>query len=157
MARALPAGQEAEQLLVTHPYAFGPVQREPRERRSKRPDPRSERDGAFRARLFRLWIRRESAGQQLTAAAYFTAATADETELRALADRLYRRVDWCWAQRKGAAVAMGWKPESGFLKYRREGYSEALLLFTLGLGSPTHPLTEASFAAWTRTYRRENH
>lgn len=93
----------------------------------------------------------------LTAAAYFTAATADETELRALADRLYRRVDWCWAQRKGAAVAMGWKPESGFLKYRWEGYSEALLLFTLGLGSPTHPLTEASFAAWTGTYRWENH
>lgn len=93
----------------------------------------------------------------LTAAAYFTAATADETELRALADWLYRRVDWGWAQRKGAAVAMGWKPESGFPKYRWEGYSEALLLFTLGLGSPTHPLTEASFAAWTRTYRWENH
>jgi hypothetical protein len=69
---------------------------------------------------------------------------------------LYHRVDWCWAQRKGAAVAMGWKPESGFLKYGWEGYSEALLLFTLGLGSPTHPLSEASFAAWTRTYRWEN-
>ena len=93
----------------------------------------------------------------LTAAAYFTAATADETELRALADRLYRRVDWGWAQRKGDAVAMGWKPESGFLKYRWEGYSEALLLFTLGLGSPIHPLTESSFAAWTGTYRWENH
>ncbi|WP_040855923.1 glucoamylase family protein [Thiorhodovibrio frisius] len=92
----------------------------------------------------------------LTAAAYFTAATADETELRALADRLYRRVDWCWAQRKGAALVMGWKPKSGFLNYGWEGYSEALLLYTLGLGSPTHPLSEASFPAWTSTYQWEN-
>ena len=92
----------------------------------------------------------------LTAAAYFTAATADEAELRDLADMLYRRVDWCWAQRKGAAVVHGWKPKSGFLNYGWEGYSEALLLYTLGLGSPTHPLTEASFPAWTSTYQWEN-
>jgi hypothetical protein len=92
----------------------------------------------------------------LTAAAYFTAATADEAELRELADMLYRRVDWCWAQRKGAAVVHGWKPKSGFLNYGWEGYSEALLLYTLGLGSPTHPLTEASFPAWTSTYQWEN-
>ncbi|WP_295952612.1 glucoamylase family protein [Rhodoferax sp.] len=92
----------------------------------------------------------------LTAAAYFTAATADETELRTLADALYRRVDWRWAQHKGAAVVLGWKPESGFLHYGWQGYSEALILYVLGLGSPTHPLTAASFEAWTRTYQWEN-
>ena len=31
----------------------------------------------------------------LTAAAYFTAATADESELRALVETLYHRVDRC--------------------------------------------------------------
>jgi hypothetical protein len=92
----------------------------------------------------------------LTAAAYFTAANADETELRALADTLYRRADWGWAQPQGAAVVHGWKPGSGFLNYGWEGYNEALLLYTLGLGSPTHPLTEASFPAWTGTYQWEN-
>ena len=92
----------------------------------------------------------------LTAAAYFTAATAAETELRALADALYRRVDWRWAQRKDATVALGWKPESGFLRYRWLGYSEALILFVLGLGSPTHPLTADSFEAWTRSYQWHN-
>jgi hypothetical protein len=92
----------------------------------------------------------------LTAAAYFTANTADESELRALVETLYHRVDWCWAQPKGAAVVHGWKPGSGFLNYGWEGYSEVLLLYALGLGSPTHALTDASFSAWTGTYQWEN-
>jgi hypothetical protein len=92
----------------------------------------------------------------LTAAAYFTAATADEAELRALTETLYHRVDWCWAQPDGAALVHGWKPGSGFLNYGWEGYSEALLLYALGLGSPTHALTDTSFPAWTGTYQWEN-
>ena len=92
----------------------------------------------------------------LTAAAYFTAEAAAENELRRLADALYRRVDWRWAQRDGSAVMHGWKPESGFLNYGWEGYSEAILLYVLGLGSPTHPLTEEGFRAWTVTYQWEN-
>ena len=92
----------------------------------------------------------------LTAAAYFTAPNPAEGELRELAEALYRRVDWRWAQRDGSAVVHGWKPESGFLNYGWEGYSEAILLYVLGLGSPTHPLTEESFQAWTVTYQWEN-
>lgn len=92
----------------------------------------------------------------LTAAAYFTAATPDEIKLRALVDTLYHRVDWSWAQPTGTAVVHGWKPGSGFLNYGWEGYSEALLLYALGLGSPTHALTESSFPAWTSTYQWEN-
>ena len=98
----------------------------------------------------------------LTAAAYFNAKTsatpdsADENELRRLADALYRRVDWRWAQRAGGAVTHGWKPECGFLNYGWEGYSEAILLYVLGLGSPTHALTDQSFPAWTMTYQWEN-
>jgi hypothetical protein len=92
----------------------------------------------------------------LTAAAYFTAATADETELRALVDALYQRVDWGWAQPHGAAVVHGWKPGSGFLNYGWNGYSEALLLYALGLGSPTQALNDASFEDWTGTYQWEN-
>ena len=92
----------------------------------------------------------------LTAAAYFTADTPAEAELRRLADALYRRVDWRWAQRDGSAVMHGWKPECGFLHYGWEGYSEAILLYVLGLGSPTHPLTERSFLDWTVTYQWEN-
>jgi len=88
----------------------------------------------------------------LTAGAYFDAETPEEQQLRSLADALYRRADWPWAQNGGATVTHGWKPESGFLPWRWEGYDEALVLYVLGLGSPTHPLPESSYAAWTSTY-----
>jgi hypothetical protein len=89
----------------------------------------------------------------LTAGIYFDADTEDEHEIRMLSDALYRRADWQWAQNEGATVTHGWKPESGFLKYRWEGYDEAMLLYMLGLGSPTHPLLESSYAAWASTYQ----
>lgn len=92
----------------------------------------------------------------LTAAVYFDMASTDEQEIRTLADALYRRADWQWAQNQGATVTHGWKPESGFLHYRWEGYDEALLLYILGLGSPTYPLPASSYAAWTSTYRWEH-
>src|ERR1700690_3129681 len=88
----------------------------------------------------------------LTAGIYFNADKSEELEIRTLADALYRRADWQWAQNQGATVTHGWKPESGFLKYRWEGYDEAMLLYVLGLGSPTHPLPESSYAAWASTY-----
>jgi len=89
----------------------------------------------------------------LAAAAYFDREARDEREISKLADALYRRVDWQWAQNGSLTVAHGWKPESGFLRFRWEGYSEAILLYVLGLGSPTHALPETSYTAWTRTYR----
>jgi hypothetical protein len=88
----------------------------------------------------------------LAAASYFDRDTAQEHELRALADALYRRVDWRWAQNGSATLSHGWKPESGFLPYRWEGYDEALLLYVLALGSPTYALPEESYPAWASTY-----
>ena len=89
----------------------------------------------------------------LTCAAYFNRDVAGEREIRTLAEALYRRADWHWAQNGALKVSEGWKPESGFLKYRWEGYSEALLLYVLGLGSPTYPLRSRSYDAWAGTYR----
>jgi hypothetical protein len=88
----------------------------------------------------------------LTAAAYFDGDTSDEAEVRRLADALYRQADWNWARDGGPTLTHGWKPESGFLPYRWEGYDEGLLLYVLGLGSPTHPLPPESYAAYCSTY-----
>ena len=88
----------------------------------------------------------------LTAAAYFDRDAQDEQQIRTLADELYRRADWRWAQHGGATVTHGYKPKSGFIKYRWEGYDEALLLYVLGLGSPTYPLSDESYPAWLSTY-----
>ncbi|MEX1243802.1 MAG: glucoamylase family protein [Thermoanaerobaculia bacterium] len=92
----------------------------------------------------------------LTSGAYFSAAADDEREIRELTRFLYERVDWPWAAAGGLLVRMGWKPAAGFQSYGWEGYSEAMLLYILGLGSPTHPLPAESYDAWTRTYQWEN-
>jgi hypothetical protein len=92
----------------------------------------------------------------LTVGAYFTADTADEKELRALAGELYGRVDWDWARNGQATLAQGWVPESGFYHYGWEGYSEASLLYVLALASPTHAVSAASLTAWSETYQWEH-
>ena len=89
----------------------------------------------------------------LTSAQYFNRETADEREIRTLASEIYARADWQWAQNGGDTVTHGWRPESGFIKYRWQGYNEALLLYVLGLASPTHRLPERSYRAWTETYK----
>jgi hypothetical protein len=89
----------------------------------------------------------------LAAGAYFGEDDESELEIRGLADKLYRRADWRWAQNGGATVSHGWRPGKGFLRYRWEGYDEALILYVLGLGSPTHPLPPESYAAWLSTYK----
>ena len=70
----------------------------------------------------------------LAAGAYFDRNTPAAREIRPLANELYARADWQWAQNGGATVTHGWKPESGFLPWRWEGYDEALILYLLGLG-----------------------
>ena len=90
----------------------------------------------------------------LTVGRYFDAPTGEEEEIRALADSLYRRADWAWVQfDDGGSVTMGWMPECGFLPHRWEGYDEAMLLYLLGLGSPTHPLAEESYLRRVAAYR----
>ncbi len=88
----------------------------------------------------------------LAAAEYFNGDAEDECEIRTLAETLYARANWHWAQNRAVTVTHGWRPERGFLKYRWQGYSEALLLYVLGLASPAYPLPQKSYQAWTRTY-----
>jgi hypothetical protein len=88
----------------------------------------------------------------LAAAMYFDRDDEDEHRIRVLADELYRSANWRWAQNGKATVTHGYKPRHGFLGYRWEGFDEALLLYVLGLGSPTHPLSDTSYAAWLSTY-----
>jgi hypothetical protein len=89
----------------------------------------------------------------LTAAEYFNRDTDDERELREVANAIYARADWQWAQNRGVTVTHGWKPENGFIRYRWQGYDEALILYILGLGSPTYSLPESSYRAWSKTYK----
>jgi hypothetical protein len=88
----------------------------------------------------------------LTCARFFTGEAVNEVEIRSLADMLYQRVEWDWALDGASSLSMGWRPESGFLASRWTGYNEALLLYVLALGSPTYPVSEKSYVAWTSGY-----
>ncbi len=92
----------------------------------------------------------------LAAHIWFDGSTPAEEEIRRLSDALYQRMDWQWAHNGGKTIMQGWKPECGFLHYGWEGYSEGLLLYVLGMGSPTYPLPGGSYPAWTATYQWEN-
>ncbi len=89
----------------------------------------------------------------LTAAEYFDGDDANEREIRDTAQAIYERVDWAWACNGEATITMGWTPEQGFQEWRWKGYNEALLLYALALGSPTHPVTKEAYAEWLSTYR----
>jgi hypothetical protein len=83
---------------------------------------------------------------------YFDAPDRDEVEIRALAESIYRRVDWRWAQPNAPAISLGWSPEQGFLRYDWRGYNEAMLVYLLALGSPSFPVGIAAWNEWTSTY-----
>jgi hypothetical protein len=91
----------------------------------------------------------------LSVGPYFDGPDPTENSIRVTAEALYRRVDWRWAQNESATLSQGWHPDYGFLHYGWEGYNEALLIYILGLGSPTLPLLASSFANWTLTYQWE--
>ncbi|UHQ21616.1 hypothetical protein LVB77_13105 [Lysobacter sp. 5GHs7-4] len=88
----------------------------------------------------------------LFAQSYYDRDDAREKEIREIADTLYRRVDWNWLQKNKPLVSMGWFPESGFIKHDWTGYNEAMLLYVLALGSPSHPVSPDAWTVWTRTY-----
>lgn len=84
---------------------------------------------------------------------YFDGADPDETAIRELADSIYGRVDWGWAQRDPPGVSMAWRPESGFSSHDWRGYNEAMILYVLALGSPTHPIEPAAWDFWVSSYQ----
>jgi hypothetical protein len=88
---------------------------------------------------------------------YFAGPDPGEAEIRALADAIYGKVDWQWAQQPAQerpAISLGWKPESGFLPYSWRGYNEAMIVYILALGSPTHPVEPAAWNAYQRDFDR---
>ena len=88
----------------------------------------------------------------LVSQSYFDRQTRNEKEIRRLADSLYRRVDWSWTAEGRPGIALGWTPEDGFDKNSWHGYNEAMIMYILALGSPTHPVPQSVWDYWTSTY-----
>jgi hypothetical protein len=90
-------------------------------------------------------------GGALFAQSYFDRDTPIEAEIRDLAEKIYGRVEWTWAQRSNTGtdaanlpnsrgITMGWYPEKGWETHDWVGYNEGMLVYVLALGSPTHPV-----------------
>ena len=82
---------------------------------------------------------------------YFDRDDPAEAEIRELAEKLYRRVEWNFYQVHSPAITMAWFPERGFERAEYRGYNEAHLLYILALGSPTHPVSSNAWQEWTKT------
>ena len=76
---------------------------------------------------------------------YFPAA-----EVQGLADAIFDRVEWTWLSEDTSLLPHGWTPETGFLPYRWDNYSELMMMYLLGLGSTSHPLRQETWTAWKR-------
>jgi len=84
---------------------------------------------------------------------YFDRDDRVETEIRAVAETLYRRVDWTWASVRPPAIVLGWTPEQGPMPYDWGGYDETMILQVLALGSPTHPAADGLWGHYVKTFR----
>ena len=91
----------------------------------------------------------------LTVRQYFR----DDPAIQKLATQIYERVDFRWMLNgHQLLLSHGWKPEKGFLKPRWDTYSEDTILYVLAIGSPTHPISPASWSAlWRDRYRYEDY
>ena len=75
-----------------------------------------------------------------------------DAEITALVNRLYDEMDWRWFLNDGDVIALGWRPETGFSRYRWLSYSEQMMMPLLGLGAPReeHALNPQHWRAWLR-------
>ncbi|MFP5247730.1 MAG: glucoamylase family protein, partial [Thermoanaerobaculia bacterium] len=84
---------------------------------------------------------------------YFDRDNATERAIREAAETLYRRAEWTFFHERPPLVSMGWTPEHGLHDWDYTGYNEAMVLYILALGSPTHPIDPSAWAAYTKSYR----
>jgi hypothetical protein len=73
------------------------------------------------------------------------------SEISVLATDIFNRVEWTWLSEDTTLLPHGWSPETGFLPYRWDLYSELMMMYLLGLGSARHPLPVQTWNAWKRT------
>jgi len=74
----------------------------------------------------------------------------EHSEISELAHLIFDRVDWTWLSEDTRILPHGWMPETGFLQYRWDNYSEMMMMYLLGLGSTSHPLPAETWDAWKR-------
>jgi hypothetical protein len=75
------------------------------------------------------------------------------TEVEAIANELYERVDWQWMLNGGSTLSMGWDHRGNMLMARWNHYNEGILCYLLAIGSPTYPIDASSWDEMVRPVR----
>lgn len=89
---------------------------------------------------------------------YFNTSDPLDSTVRAYADSIIRRCNWDIMRNFSNGIYMGYLPGSGFNGFGRwQGYNEAMILYLLALGSPTHavpnsPPASNQWTYWCGTY-----
>jgi hypothetical protein len=73
-----------------------------------------------------------------------------DTDITLLAHSISNRVEWTWLSEDTSLLSHGWLPEVGFLPYRWDYYNEMMMMYLLGMGSPTYALRPEAWDAWKR-------
>lgn len=72
------------------------------------------------------------------------------TEIEELALKIYKNAQWDKFINENGAITGGWKPESENWKNAEyKGFNEYSLVYLVGLGSPTHPLSKSNWDTYS--------
>ena len=74
-----------------------------------------------------------------------------DKDIDELAHAIFDRVEWTWLSEDTSLLSHGWTPEMGFIPSRWDLYSELMMMYLLGIGSSSHPLSSDVWLAWKRT------
>ena len=88
---------------------------------------------------------------------YFDRDNDTERAIRETAEKLYTRAEWNQFHERHPLVSMGWTPENGLHDWDYTGYNEAMILYILAIGSPTHPVSPKAWNAYTQSYKWDTH
>jgi hypothetical protein len=76
-----------------------------------------------------------------------------DADIRKFASELLNRADWQWMLDADQTLCHGWTPETGFLQYRWDSYSEGLAMYLLAISSERHPIGADCWTAFKRPMR----
>ena len=71
-------------------------------------------------------------------------------KITALANTIYRRINWRWMLNGGQTFAMGWTPEYKFIGARWDTYCELMMMYLLAIGAPANAISPTSWDAFSR-------
>lgn len=82
----------------------------------------------------------------LTVRAYFDGNTANEVVLRQKITNMWREVNWNWYRNNSSVMLWHWSPQHGFaINHQVRGWNEAMMVYLLGIASPTHPIAPSLY------------